>query len=83
MEMIRMYREILKSSKFIKKLNEEILTNNENKYLWKKFTNKNYLGSEFVNMNYSNLINNIHKALDIWEKYGYMYFIGKGQVLSE
>ena len=34
-------------------------------------------------MNYTDLINKIHKALNKWEKYGYMYFIGKGQVLSE
>ena len=83
MEMIRMYREILDSPEFIKKLNEEILTNYENKCLWLKFTKNNHVDKEFVNMNYTNLINKIHKALNEWEKYGYMYFIGKGQVLSE
>ena len=83
MEMIKMYREILKSPKFIEKLNEEILTNSDNKRLWINFTNEKSFDIEFVNMNHSKLINNIHKALNKWENYGYMYFIGKGEVLSK
>jgi hypothetical protein len=81
MEMIKMYRDILNrriegfdNVDFKKIINDEILKVKGNKNLWRNFvTNRGY-----INMSKTKFFQNIEDTLDEWEKFGYWYFIGKG-----
>jgi hypothetical protein len=77
MEIINMYRNILKDNKFMDKINEEILENPDNKRLWKIYKN-NQPTKHFINMNKDIFVKSISTVLDDWEKFGYNYFIGDG-----
>ena len=80
LEMVRMYREILNNELFISKLNREILSNFKNVGIWANFT-KDSNGNCCLEMNEQNILDQIHNVLNTWEDYGYMYFIGKGEVI--
>ena len=79
LEMIRMYREILNNELFIYKLNKEILSNIKNVGIWTNFT-KDRNGRCSLEMSERNILHQIHSVLNDWEDYGFMYFIGKGEV---
>lgn len=79
-EMVRMYREILNNEMFIYKFNKEILSNYQNIGIWSNFT-KNADGLRPLDMDEQKIIYQIHDALNKWEDYGYMYFIGEGKVI--
>ena len=75
---------------FQKTINDEILTNPDNKELWKDFTvaeevKKGKTGKKvekvihYVQMNKKKFFDNIKETLDEWEEYGYWFFIGKGE----
>ena len=81
-EMVRMYREILNNEMFIYKLKKEIISNNKNIGIWSNFV-KDKNGRSKLEMDEETILHNIHDALNNWEDYGYMYFIGKGEVISE
>lgn len=78
MAMCNLYREILDNRTFTKKLDEEILSNKENKDLWSDFTRDNE-GDVYLTMDKQSVLRHIRDVLNKWEEYGYMYFIGKGQ----
>lgn len=81
-EMVRMYREILNNEMFIYKLKKEIISNYKNIGIWSNFV-KHKDGFSKLEMDEETILYNIHDALNNWEDYGYMYFIGKGQVIPE
>ena len=78
-EMVRMYREILNNELFINKLNKEILSNMKNVGIWTNFA-KDGNGRCSLEMSERNILHQVHSVLNDWEDYGYMYFIGKGEV---
>ena len=73
-DMVRMYKTLLNNDDFVKKLNDDILTNNKNKKIWVDYSNP----TQYLDMNVNNLVKNINKVLDNWNDYGYNYFIGDG-----
>jgi len=72
MDMIQMYRGILQNERFIKELDNVLYS--DNKYRWRLYTRN----SGYILMNKTMLIQNIHATLNVWEEYGYHYFIGNG-----
>lgn len=77
MAMIQLYREILDNKTFVNKLDDEILSNNDNEGLWSDFT-KDREGTVSLNMDKQTVMRNLRDVLNKWEEYGYMYFMGKG-----
>jgi len=75
MDMIALYRRILANPKFIKKLDEVI--HDKNDTLWTDYTHEN--GNDYVLMDKVHVLQKINEVLNIWERYGYWYFIGKGE----
>jgi hypothetical protein len=84
MEMIKMYRNIIKRDYFQKELKGMIeimsrkikrTTKKNNPALWKDYTNspETYLYKDF-----NTLYAEIHSVLDKWEKNGYFHFIKEG-----
>ena len=74
LDMIKMYRKILSSKKFLKII-DEILKDPDNKSLWINYTKKK---KTYLVMNIVTIVQNINDVLNKWEKYGYWYFIGDG-----
>jgi len=78
MAMVKLYRKILKNPEFIKEFTE-IVKNKKNNKLWEdSVDDKNVF---YIIQHYKNaqpVLNNIQKVLNIWEAYGWMYFIGAG-----
>ena len=72
--MVRMYKTLLNNEEFVKKLNDDILTNKKNKNIWVDYSNP----TQYLDMNVNNLVKNINTVLDNWNDYGYNYFIGDG-----
>jgi len=73
-DMVRMYKTLLNNDEFVKKLNDDILTNKKNKKIWVDYTKP----TQYLDMNVNKLIKNINTVLDNWNDYGYNYFIGDG-----
>ena len=73
-DMVRMYKTLLNNDDFVKKLNDDILTNKKNKNIWVDYSNP----TQYLDMNVNNLVKNINTVLDNWNDYGYNYFIGDG-----
>ena len=73
-DMVRMYKTLLNNDEFVKKLNDDILTNKKNKKIWVDYTKP----TQYLDMNVNNLVKNINTVLDNWDDYGYNYFIGDG-----
>jgi hypothetical protein len=83
MSMIQMYRELLNNKEIIKKITKEVIEHKDNKKIWKDIINNaedDYIIEKYKTGN--RIINRIHKVIDIWEKYGWMYFIGKGKCIA-
>lgn len=77
MDMIKMYREFLENEEFIRLLSDEVIDNPENKKLWRNFaSNKRKKG--YVTMKIDSIVKKVNQVLDIWEAYGYYWFIGDG-----
>jgi hypothetical protein len=74
MDMIKMYRKILNNNNFIDKLDNDILQNFENYFLWRDYTSNS--DHEYVEMNINNIFRKVNEVLDKWEEFGYLYFIG-------
>ena len=75
--MVKMYKMLLSNNEFVKKLNDDILTNKKNKKIWVDYS-KPIKPKQYLDMNVNNLIKNINTVLDNWNDYGYHYFIGDG-----
>lgn len=84
MEMVKMYRNILKKTYFItefqgvvelmqKKLTRKPLS--KDVVLWKDYTKQR---TTYLNMDYDEIYNQIQNTLDNWENFGYHYFINDG-----
>ena len=73
-DMVRMYKTLLNNDEFVKKLNDDILTNKKNKKIWVDYSKP----TQYLDMNVNNLVKNINTVLDNWNDYGYNYFIGDG-----
>ena len=73
-DMVQMYKTLLNNDDFVKKLNDDILTNKKNKNIWVDYSNP----TQYLDMNVNNLVKNINTVLDNWNDYGYNYFIGDG-----
>lgn len=73
-DMVRMYKTLLNNDDFVKKLNDDILTNKKNKNIWVDYSNP----TQYLDMDVNNLVKNINTVLDNWNDYGYNYFIGDG-----
>lgn len=76
MEMVNMYRMMLKNEKFIEALDDIINTRN-NKH-WVDFTNTGKR-KKYLKMDKKEIIRKIHEVLDDWEKFGFWFFIREGQ----
>lgn len=76
-DMVRMYKTLLNNEEFVKKLNDDILTNKKNKKIWMDYS-KPIKPPQYLDMNVNNLVKNINTVLDNWNDYGYNYFIGDG-----
>ena len=76
-DMVRMYKTLLNNDEFVKKLNDDILTNKKNKKIWVDYS-KPIKPTQYLDMNVNNLVKNINTVLDNWNDYGYNYFIGDG-----
>ena len=76
-DMVRMYKTLLNNDEFVKKLNDDILTNKKNKKIWVDYS-KPIKPTQYLDMNVNNLVKNINMVLDNWNDYGYNYFIGDG-----
>jgi hypothetical protein len=82
MTMINMYRTILNNEQFINAFSNEIVFE-DNDDLWQDSVNhkKTFLMiKKFKNA--APIIKNIHRVLDIWEDYGWCYFINNGKLIS-
>jgi hypothetical protein len=77
MDMIKMYREFLENDEFINLLNDEVITNKKNKKLWKNYASHKKK-TVYVTMKIDSIVKHINKVLDLWEAYGYYWFIGDG-----
>ena len=84
LSMINMYRNILSEPIFIKALNDQIITNKKNAKIWSFPVNKDdrwfFIIKSFKTT--PAIIAHIQLILNIWEKYGWQYFVGKGRCLS-
>ena len=78
LDIINMYRTILRDHQFIDALTDDILTNPDNEGLWKMFRSGEPTDQNIC-MKKNVLLKNIHRLLNEWEQYGYNYFIGRGQ----
>ena len=81
MTMINMYRIILNNEQFINSLSNEIVFETNNT-LWLDSVNhkKNFfMIKQFKNA--APIIRNIHRVLDIWEDYGWCYFVNNGKLM--
>jgi hypothetical protein len=79
LEMIKMYRRIIKNEKFQKGL-AEVIKNKVNKHLWEDTTDNNnpfFMIDTFKKI--EPIIRNITNILIVWEAYGWVYFIGNGK----
>jgi len=79
MAMIAMYRALLKNKKFVKHFSDQIVFD-ENNALWKDTIGKSFNIIEHYKTGL-NIIEAIEKVIDVWESYGWMYFIGKGKCI--
>lgn len=76
--MINMYREILNNPDFIKEL-DNIVRNKDNKELWEDTVDEE--NPFFIIKKYKKtktIVDNIKRVLDVWEKYGWQFFVGDG-----
>ena len=83
MAMIGMYRQLLSDPKFIKTVSDEIM-HPANDKLWSDSVDDDhpfYILERYKNI--SDIIQNIQQVLDVWEKYGWQYFIKKGKCISQ
>lgn len=82
MTMINMYRTILNNDQFINSLSNEIVFETNNTLWLDSVNHKNnfYIIKKFKNA--APIINNIHRVLDIWEDYGWCYFIENGKLVK-
>jgi hypothetical protein len=77
--MINMYRGILNDPAFIKEL-DIVVKNKDNKELWEDTVDDE--NPFFIIKKYKKtktIVDNIKRVLDIWEKYGWQFFVGDGK----
>ena len=73
MQMIHMYRRMLKNADFIKTL-DDIINSRNNKH-WRDFTKAR---TPYLKMNKKAILGKIHEALNEWERYGFWFFVREG-----
>lgn len=83
MEMIKMYRNIIKRSHFktelrgmVEIMQKSLKKKKKNTVLWKDYTTAR---NTKLNKTYEKIYEEIIKVLDKWEKYGYLYFMKEGK----
>ena len=80
--MINMYRNILNNEQFINIFSDEIVFESNNT-VWTDSVN--HKKEFFIIQKFKNaapIIKNIHRVLDIWEDYGWCYFVNNGKLMS-
>jgi hypothetical protein len=78
LSMIAMYRDILKNKEFVKLFSEDLIFE-ENNELWQDTVDADNTFNIIEKYNTGpKIIEIIERVLDIWEKYGWMYFVGSG-----
>jgi hypothetical protein len=83
LSMINMYREILNDPAFIKEF-DGIVKNKDNKELWEDTVDDE--NPFFIIKKYKKtkpIVDNIKRVLDVWEKYGWRFFVGDGKCQKE
>jgi len=85
MEIIKMYEDIIDHKEFTTSLGE-LFYEGQGPSGWHNFTKPNtpllYNRHLTPETNITNLIKNIKKTLNDWKKYGYTYFVGKGECVK-
>lgn len=81
MNMIAMYRDIVKNPEFLVKIDEIFIP--ENNKLWIDYTKTTDKKTVFVKMKKTTILKNINNVLKKWEEYGYLYFTGNGKCPSK
>jgi len=83
LSMINMYREILNNPQFIKEL-DVLVKNKNNKELWQDTVDDE--NPFFIIKKYKKtktIVDNIRRVLNVWEKYGWRFFVGDGKCPKE
>jgi len=83
LSMINMYREILNDPAFIKEL-DSVVKNKDNKELWQDTVDDE--NPFFIIKKYKKtktIVDNIRRVLNVWEKYGWRFFVGDGKCPKE
>ena len=79
LEMIKMYRKIIKNKNFLDKF-DEIVKNKANKHLWEDtIENNNHFYINETLKKSEAILRNIANTLIVWEAYGWCFFIGNGK----
>jgi len=78
LDMINMYRKLLRNKVFVEQINQQILLDEAYRGVWQIYKRPNRTEGN-INMNKASLIKKINGVLDDWEEFGYSYFIGSGQ----
>ena len=82
MAMIAMYRRILKNKEFVKIFNDDLIFE-ENNELWQDTVDDTHTFNIIEKYKTGpKIIEVIEQVLSIWEKYGWMYFVGDGTCIS-
>ena len=76
LDMISMYRNILSNKKFLKKI-DQIIDHPDNSRLWIDTTVER--DNDYILMDKEHILEKINNTLNVWEQYGYWYFIGDGK----
>ena len=77
MDMIKLYRRIIKNKKFLLEFKNIIIPENTN--IWIDYSISTNTDKKYIEMNKRRIISKIKTILDDWETYGYWYFIGDGK----
>ena len=77
MDMINLYRRIIKNKKFLQEFKSIIIPENIN--IWIDYSISTEKDKKYIEMNKRHIIKKINTVLDDWENYGYWYFIRDGK----
>lgn len=77
MEMIKLYRNIIKNVQFKKKICSEGILSENNRKQWINIE-ETVNSTKPISGNINTLIKKLHETLDEWEEYGYLWFTGNG-----
>lgn len=81
--MIAMYRDILKNENFVKLFSDELVFEKNNELWQDTVDNENEFNIIEKYKTGRKIIQVIEKVLSVWEKYGWMYFVGTGTCIMK